>query len=77
MPSGVFVIAIVAISGWIAISILNIVFKKGLPRTQEDQARIHQLEAQIADLNRRLSNVETITTSRDFQLNREFEELSR
>ena len=77
MPSGVFVIAIVAISGWIAISILNIVFKKGLPRTHEDQARIRQLEAQIEDLNRRLSNVETITTSRDFHLNREFEELSR
>ena len=72
----IFIVSIAAVGGFIAITIVKTIIGQQKPKA-ETTDRLHQMEAQIADLNRRLSNVETITTSRDFQLNQEFEQLSR
>lgn len=40
-----------------------------------DQKTMDSIEERLARLEKRIENVETITTSKDYQLNREFEEL--
>ena len=42
-----------------------------------DMRSMEALTERLARLEKRMENVETITTSKDFQLNREFEELAR
>jgi len=42
-----------------------------------DDGRMARLEERLKAVERRLENIETITTSKDFQLDREIEALSR
>ena len=54
---------------------------KGTRIWADDLSRVSQelerLQNKLAGIEKRLENVETITTSKDFDLNREFEELNR
>ena len=63
-----------AICGWVAITIVKInLHHQGSPKNDA----LRDISRRLADLEQRMANVETITTSKDYDLNKEFEELAR
>lgn len=66
----VFLIVTVVITGDIIKRVTSNTSRKDV-----DNARIRDLEESLAKIERRLSNVETIVTSKDYDLKQEFEGL--
>ncbi len=62
-----------------AVVIVRTVFKNEKQNRMggDSGRRLREVEARLGDIEARLKNVETITTSKTFNLEREFEELKR
>lgn len=74
----VFLIVTVAVLGEVLKTIFkNRQGKESSERMENLQARVDQFDQRLTDFEKRLKNIETITTSKDFNLHREFEKLER
>ncbi len=74
----VFLIVTVAVLGEVLKSIFkNKSGKEVLERLENLSKQVDQFDQQLTHFEKRLKNVETITTSKDFNLNREFERLEQ
>lgn len=69
-----FVLGILAICGWVVITLVKMNLEH---RTPDNHDSLRDVNRRLADLEQRMANVETITTSKDYDLNKEFEELAR
>jgi len=68
------VVMVTFIGCYTAITIIQTVHKG---RTKEDRSHSRDLERRVAEAERRLENLETIATSREYTLEKDFEALSR